>query len=78
MARDRAWRRAQDRRRFNQVYNVVRRWHYAGPVDSHMQARKLRDNLKMCSCSGCGHVRAHNGPTMQERRIALDDQIDSE
>jgi hypothetical protein len=25
---------------------------------------------KLCSCMGCGNARSHEGPTLQERRIA--------
>lgn len=30
---------------------------------------RLADHLQFCSCRGCGHRRANEGPTMRERRF---------
>lgn len=40
-------------------------------ADCWLWSKKNADNLKMCSCWMCGHVRRSEGPSVSERRQML-------
>jgi len=68
--RDRAIRRLYDDRRKAEVRRQFADW--PGCVFDPVWVAKRATTRGQCSCYLCGHTRLHKGPTIQERRAALD------
>lgn len=66
----RAARRAQSARMRVRAQQVARLFGISG-AECSLWAKKNADNLKMCSCWMCGHVRRTEGPPVSERRRML-------
>lgn len=71
--RKRGWRRHHRRRMVARAERILRLW---WPRDQSeemlLAARRLADNLAVCSCPACGNPRRHFGQrTLAERRAQL-------
>ncbi len=67
LRRKRADRRAHLVRKTRHAQHVARTFGIR-EVDLSVWARKNANNLKVCSCWMCGHVREHQGPKFSEIR----------
>jgi len=47
------------------AYKIICRWFGSKP--NAKQVGKWANNLRMCSCMGCGNQRKYLGPTKQEK-----------
>ena len=77
--KSRAQRRHDANRMEARARKVVRRWTLDDTprlqFDEKAHARRMRDNLKPCSCPMCGNPRRYwHEPTIQERRRLQDDE----
>jgi hypothetical protein len=66
----RALRRHHHARILARTRRIVRRWFSDNPDPAAIDrcARKLRDNLKFCTCHACRNPRWDGFPTVQELR----------
>ena len=60
--RKRALRRFHDARMLNRAKRMILDWYFwdqtkIDPAELHQQAKRTRDHMCVCSCSGCGNPR---------------------
>ena len=73
MNRDRGFRLHQYALRKERVRRRIRaQWYYAEMADEPKMVARLADTRSPCSCLMCGNRRKSEGPTLAERRAALE------
>lgn len=60
MHRSKGFRISQKKRKVEHAEKVLKEWGVTNPYEAKEQAKKLADNLKVCSCEACRNPR-HSG-----------------
>jgi len=66
--------RAENRHHQNRIKEKVKKYYSGWAGKDKKKTGLVASTKKLCSCLSCGNKRKHEGETLQERRIRLDEK----